>query len=350
LLQGLKLLLVSETKAFFSLYHTLSAGILAVQLDRDRTLPAQGPPAGQHGASDADPAAMAAWETAVSSALAAAGCVLATHEQLHHPCMPLQHFDALIEYLPWQAAAGAPEGGAAHSSNADALKARFGPNNHIILVVQEPDLMQAAAELEAATAHAAVQQAVPGVATFSAAAAAAAAAVEASASKTPTSGLRPQLGASVAHPAAPMAPAGGASAQHHPARAATASEAPTAAGQRPEATAADAAAGPEVPLVLNVGPGSTIKQRQPLYQSLMQLEAQGYVLVERALGSSGSGGCGSSAHAVMAAVVDVVLTPKSCLCIWDDTKLPQVSQEWFLFERRTATWRASAPPEVVLLL
>lgn len=86
----------------------------------------------------------------------------------------------------------------------------------------------------------------------------------------------------------------------------------------------------EVPLLLNVSAGSIIKQRQSLYQSLMRLEAQGYVLVERPLAcssssSNGRGGQAGGAAALVGSAVDVVLTPRSCLCIWNDRKLPQVS-------------------------
>jgi hypothetical protein len=87
--------------------------------------------------------------------------------------------------------------------------------------------------------------------------------------------------------------------------------------------------------VLNVSPGSLVKRysdcraRQSLYQSLMQLETQGYILVERALGSGSRRGQAAAAAAAGAAAlvgmaVDVVLTPRACLCIFDDSKLPQV--------------------------
>lgn len=57
----------------------------------------------------------------------------------------------------------------------------------------------------------------------------------------------------------------------------------------------------------------------------MQLEAQGYVLVERPLASS-RGGQAVGAAALVGSAVDVVLTPRACLCIMDDSKLPQVSK------------------------
>lgn len=57
----------------------------------------------------------------------------------------------------------------------------------------------------------------------------------------------------------------------------------------------------------------------------MQLEAQGYVLVERPLASS-RGGQAVGAAARVGSAVDVVLTPRACLCIMDDSKLPQVSK------------------------
>jgi hypothetical protein len=60
----------------------------------------------------------------------------------------------------------------------------------------------------------------------------------------------------------------------------------------------------------------------------MQLEAHGYVLVERALAGSNRGVQATGAAGLAGAAVDVVLTPRACLCIWDDSKLPQVRPLW----------------------
>lgn len=82
--------------------------------------------------------------------------------------------------------------------------------------------------------------------------------------------------------------------------------------------------------MLNVSPGSLVKHRPSLYQSLMQLETQGYILIERALGGGSSSRRGqaaaaaSGAAALVGMAVDIVLTPRACLCIFDDSKLPQV--------------------------
>lgn len=326
--QDCKLLLVAETKAFFDLYHNLSAaGILAVQLDRDRNLPmtAQAQAAGAAQAaspeamlsSAADPAMQAAWAAAVKSAQAAAGCVLATHEQLQHPCMALQGFNVLIEYVALRdAATASAAGGAVAGGSAAAVSAHFDrPGRHFVFAVKEPNLAQAAAEGERADANAtAADPHGPGPDGPAADADQAAAecrmspAVKAQQQQQPAT--RPGAdthavaAASVAHPAQAEAEAG-------------------------PAAAAGAAPGQEIPLVLNVSPGSLVKHRPSLYQSLMQLETQGYTLIERALGGGssrrGQAAAAASGAAVLAGrAIDIVLTPKACLCIFDDSKLPQV--------------------------
>jgi hypothetical protein len=251
-LQDCKLLLVAESMAFSNLYTALSAaGVIAVQLDRDRKLP---PAAAAHtpaAAADAtvasiDPAAHAAWESAVASAVAAAGCVLATHEQLHHPYMQLQGFHKLIEYVPWDlkttgpAAPAAAVGAVAGSSRA-AVGAQFsGPGRHFVFRVQEPDL----SALDAAQL---AQQTAGGPAAAEAAEGQSAAA----ACKTPRGPQQePAVGPHKA--STPAAPAAGA-----------ATNASTAA---PAATAAGASDVAEIPLLLNVSAGGLIKRRQSLYQ------------------------------------------------------------------------------------
>lgn len=309
-LQDCKVLIVAASKAFFNLYTTLSgAGIIAVQLDRDKKLlqaqhrdPLQvvqhaGPLAATGSSSrgcdsgcaaeaTADPAQQAVWQSSVQASLVAASCVLATHEQLHHPCMPLNMFDALVEFVPWDvtaagtAAASEPDMSAVQAAQA-AVQASFGKGRHFILTVQQPDLEQAAAEAAAGTADDAQQHPV----------------------------------AAAAPRPSPIVAAAGHAATRDPTQ--------TAAAQEAAATEQEAAAdGSELslPLVLNVYAGSPIKQRQALYQALMQLEAQGFVLVERVLGGSRS----TPAPAASAAV-DVVMSPNACLCIWADNKLPRVS-------------------------
>lgn len=307
-MQDCKLLLVAEGKAFFNLYHALSAaGIIAVQLDRDRKLPMAVPDAAAAGVGGstnraADLAVQAAWAAGVQSALSAASCVLATHEQLHHPCMALQGFHVLIEYVAWEdTSTGAAAAGTARALVTDSSKAavssHFGPGKHFVFAVEEPNLAQAALEAEDANVHAA--------------AGATSTAGTAAACRTPA------VHASQHHPV------------HGPSAAAPAAAAQGAAAAAAAATAAVAEtvadAGQEVPLVLNVSPGGLIKRRQSLYHSLMQLEAQGYVLVERPLGgSSRAGEAAGGAAALVAMAVDIVLTPRACLCIWDESKLPKV--------------------------
>lgn len=306
------MLLVAEAKAFINMYHTLSAaGIIAVQLDRDRKLPMAAHTAAAAAAgssSGADPAAQAAWVAGVQSAQSAASCVLATHEQLHHPCMALQGFHVLIEYIPWEhTATGAAAGGVAGTlvtdSSRAAVHAYFGTGKHFIFAVQKPNLAQAAAEAERAAAQSAVGPA------------------DAVADKTARRAAadRDTVGQAVA-----------ARAQQQPAPAHAAAAAAAASTQQAAAQGAAAAteeapgAGQEVPLVLNISPGSLVKRRQSLYQSLMQLELHGYVLVERALAGSSRGGQATGAAGLVGAAVNVVLTPRACLCIWDESKLPQV--------------------------
>lgn len=310
------MLVVAESKAFFNLYHTLSAaGIIAVQLDRDRRLPAAYPPAGDSNSAAAqDPSHAAAWQEAVKSALVAASCVLATHEQLCHPCMPYSMFGALIEYVALADTASTATAAAAQGcdSTSQAVSSHFSPGKHFVLQVQQPDLQQAAAAAEAARTGA--QQ--PGLAAHNPAA---------TASDTTAAALAAAATAGAAAAVDSEATASGAR-EERPQNALP-PEAPTTAAAVAAAAAVEAAAAdssmPEVPLVLNVSPGSLVKQRQPLYQSLMQLEMQGYVLVERALSNSSSKS--SAAETEAAAAVDVVLTPKACLCIWTESKLPQVN-------------------------
>lgn len=277
-------------------------------------------------AAGADPAQQAAWQQCVLDALAAAHstqdccCVLATHDQLHHPCMPLQEFRILVEYVAFEdTAAGATAAAASAAatqsvqSGRAAVQACFGSDRHYVFKVQEPDLAQAASRLGEAAAPAAA------VAHTAGDAAAAATAVSMGGScKTSAGNVHPQQ---TAEPDAATAAAAAVQGRVQSAAASQQRAASQAGTAQDTAAAAAEAQAQELPLVLNVSPGGLIKHRQPLYQSLLQLEAQGYVLVERSL--RGSRGSQPPAAAVPAAV-DVVLTPRSCLCIWDDRKLPQV--------------------------
>jgi hypothetical protein len=194
----------------------------------------------------------------VASAVAAAGCVLATHEQLHHPYMQLQCFHVLIEYVPWDqkttgpAAPAAAVGGLAESSRAGVEAQFLGPGRHFVLRVREPDL----AALEASQM---AQQTAAGPA----AAAAAEGQSTATACKTPAGPQQqPGVGGNKAPTrAAPAAPAGAAGPQGTPATAATAA---TAAGIA--ATGGGGSDAAEIPLLLNVSAGSVFKQRRSLYQ------------------------------------------------------------------------------------
>jgi hypothetical protein len=72
-----------------------------------------------------------------------------------------------------------------------------------------------------------------------------------------------------------------------------------------------------------------LRQRRSLYESLLQLEGQGFCLVERNLtAAAAAAAAGSGAAAAggssSSSVVDVVLSPSACLCVWHAGKLPQV--------------------------
>jgi hypothetical protein len=326
--QDCKLLVVSEAKAFFNLYHTLSAaGILAVQLDRNKKLP-MGSTYTAGGSSStglsADPATVAAWQSAVSSALGAASCVLATHEQLHNPCMVLQDFHVLVEYVAWEATAagqaavaGAEGLGVAVGSSNAAVSVQFSTRRHFIFAVQEPDLVTAAEEAKRA------QQAT--AATPTARAAAAPATHTGSVGSLADAGLEQPESAAATHAQGNMPPPAAPTTLPHAAAAAMGThKGPAAAQHAGSDPAADAEATPEVPLVLNASAGSVVRRRQGLYQSLMQLEGQGFVLVERSLCSNSSSRGNAGAAALVGSAVDIVLTPQACLCVWDDRKLPQV--------------------------
>lgn len=59
---------------------------------------------------------------------------------------------------------------------------------------------------------------------------------------------------------------------------------------------------------MTTNPQSLIRTRRSLYEALLQLEQQNAVVVERALHH-----------------VDVALSPSTCLCIWTEQALLQVS-------------------------
>jgi hypothetical protein len=328
LVQDCKLLVVAEAKAFFDLYHTLSAaGVLAVQLDRSKKLP-MGPAGGRSSTcSSADPAAVAAWQSAVFSALGAASCVLATHEQLRNPCMVLQDFHVLIEYVSWEAtaagqaaAAGAGGAGIAAGSSIAAVSVQFGPGRHYIFAVQEPDLVKSAGEEVKKACQ-------PTTAAPTPRAGAVRAAHNGSAANSTLAGPggvqhEPSGSTAAAHAGAPKPPAAASATLGHAAAATGTHQHHAAAQDAGSGPLADAEATAEVPLVLNASAGSVVRRRQSLYQSLMQLEGQGFVLVERGLCNNSRGNTGASA--LVGSAVDIVLTPQACLCVWDDSKLPLV--------------------------
>lgn len=333
-LQGCKVLLVAETKAFFSLYQPISAaGLSAVQLDRSRKL-VNSPPATAGCNKIAAGAAAEEWEAAVAAALASGRCVLITHEHLMNPFMPIHMFDALVEYVAAaETAAAASSGNAAggksiNSSDAskDEVVAKFS-GCHYVFNVLSPDLQRAAADIAAAQAAAAAQQ-VPAAEACSEVWPATAAATGArpstaapEAAGRPATARQPELTKPAAAAAVPAAAIQGPQADH-------------ATAAHPEQPAAGLK-GHEYPLVLNRSPGSLLRQRRSLYEAILQLEEQGYLLVERNLGSvhsntvsnvaasaAAAGGLCSSAGA---AAVDIVVSPVACLCVWGEAKLPQVS-------------------------
>lgn len=350
--QVCKLLLVAESKAFFSLYTTLSAaGIIAVQLDREKQLPMQEycaaaadstcPPIHETDAalgsrSDGDhdskaktdagtvpelgAAAFAAWQSAVKSVAAAADCVLATHAQLHHQCMPLQEFHVVIEYTRFEDTA------AGEAGQLKALPALTSSTiKHFVFQVQEPNLQLARVDMcsgsdKQCTHHAEIA----GADSNQSAPSLLAAAVPAEHTLPVSTPGNPSC--SEAAPCTTSSLAAKIS-QHKP------KSASLEAGQGAQAEPPDIsnvkmleeAFDCEVPLLLNVSTGSLTKQRLPLYQSLMQLETQGYVLIERPLDRSRTSGTQTTtAAAVIAAAVDIILSPQACLCIWDENKLPKV--------------------------
>jgi hypothetical protein len=205
--------------------------------------------------------------------------VLATHEQLLHPCMPLGAFDALVEYLPWQhTAVGTQAAITGHSAAMETqlpavqtVSASFGPGRHFVLDTEQPCLMQPAA----------------------------------------AAGGVPQ----VIEPATAAADAAGAFPPAQPA----------------PATAPPAAGSADLPLLLNCSSGGLLRRRPGLYQALLQLETLGFQLVERCLGRAGCGAApeaGASATAVAGAAINVVASPRACICVWDAHKTPQVRSRW----------------------
>jgi hypothetical protein len=349
-------LLVCESRAFFSLYQTLSAaGTAAVQLDRRllsstaaaaaRTPKAAATTAAGGAKSSSESTAAAAtaagWEAAVQAALANASCVLVTPEQLLNPLLPLQHFDALIDYISSDRrkedqltgstategstglnhsglhaaggdsssrfvasadAAAEPGGNTDSSSSRSEAVAKQFAGWHYVLTVVEPDLEAAAAAAAAATA-------IP-----AAAAAAAPAAVQLQ--------HPPGTAAAALHTQPSIAPRP----LDHSGAAVAAARSNASAAAAPAAEQPGKPKGPpELPLLLNCSPGSVIRQRRSLYESLLQLEGQGYCLVERNLTATAAAGTGSgSGGSSTSSVVDVVLSPAACLCVWHPGKLPQV--------------------------
>jgi hypothetical protein len=80
-----------------------------------------------------------------------------------------------------------------------------------------------------------------------------------------------------------------------------------------------------------------LRQHRSLYDSLLQLEGQGFCLVERNLtaavgGAAAAGSSSNSSSSSSSILVDVVLSPSACLCVWHPGKLPQVGGGSFLIE------------------
>lgn len=326
LLQGCKVLLVAETKAYFSLYQTISAaGLTAVQLDRSKKLLQTPNAAAAAGSSDqvagdtnTPAAAAAAWAAAVAAALGSGQCVLITHEHLMHSSMPVNMFDHLVEYVTLDdiPAAAAATKTASSSTRHDEVVTKFS-GRHYVLKMVIPELQQAAADIAAAAA-AAEQQQPHSVADLprswpSTAPATAATAV----------GLH-----NTVNPSLPTVTSATAAAAAEAQTTAAAAAVEVAQPQRESA-------GPQYPFVLDRSSGSLLHQRKALYESLLKLEGQGYVLIERNLSSitsaaaaaaaAGGGGGGSKGvGSSVSAAVDIVLSPVACLIIWGESRLSQV--------------------------
>lgn len=321
-LQGCKMLLVAETKAFFSLYQAISAaGLSAVQLDRSRKLLQLEAPAGAEvggSGTDATTVDKDAWHAAAQAALASGCCVLVTHEHLMHPSMPIAMFDILVEYVVQEDVSAKADSTSKPSSSSsstrrDDVAVRFSECHHVFKMVPL-DLRKAAADIAAAAAgRAAAVSAADSVNRPATAAAAAAAVVPQQQPSEAEAITRPVPAAAVPGAAGKMT---------------TSQEQQTAAACAEAAAAAELRRA-ECPLVLNRSTGSLLRQRKVLYESLLQLEGQGYVLVERNLAATAIS-CGSKAPASginLAAAVDVVLSPAACLCVWGEGNLPKVSRD-----------------------
>lgn len=108
--QGQPVLLVADSRAFFTLYKVITnAGFRAHQLDREGRLqqqPAPGP-AGQP--ATATSSTGAAVEQAVAKALDAANCILLSKQQLCLAGFPLARFTCMVEFCRLDLAETRPE-------------------------------------------------------------------------------------------------------------------------------------------------------------------------------------------------------------------------------------------------
>ena len=111
MLQGGKVLLLGDSRAFFVVYGIISAaGMRAFQLDRSGRMAGGSPSAGTV-------------RSAVAAAAGAADCILATYQQLLLPGFPLDLFSCVVEYAPQAAAdAAAVQAAAALLASAQRLK------------------------------------------------------------------------------------------------------------------------------------------------------------------------------------------------------------------------------------
>ena len=111
MLQGGKVLLLGDSRAFFAVYGIISAaGMRAFQLDRSGRMVRGSPTAGTV-------------RSAVAAAAGAADCILATYAQLLLPGFPLDLFSCVVEYAPQAAAdAAAVQEAAALLARAQRLK------------------------------------------------------------------------------------------------------------------------------------------------------------------------------------------------------------------------------------
>jgi hypothetical protein len=334
-MQGCKVLLVAEAKAFFSLLPTLSsAGYPAVQLDKNKQLPVDSPDTNLSEAA----ATAQVWEAAVSTALAVGKCLLVTHEQLYNAAMPCTSFDFLIEYIARQdtafhafACSNGSNGNLCEQPHTRSTAAAAPPPPSPPPPLHVLDTRQQAVARHFIGRHFVINSVKPDLAAVAAAAATASVCHQGQRSSSSDVQRRAAAEAGAVRLAAStvnnsetfVAPSTSAAAQQEATH--SMNPVPVAAGTT--------TATHELPLVLHRGRGSIFRRRRDLYEALLRhLEGQGgFLLVERLLQGSAAGVSTSSTDIAgsidsdAAAVVDVVLSPAACLCVFDEWKLPQVS-------------------------